>query len=159
MKVQFGCGKKVRSGWVNVDVQDLPGVDVIANFWDAGFPEASVSDIYCRHALEHCSLSESRKTLRAWHDCLEPNGQLELIVPDLEFHARLILGQIESKHRKGGILHALAGLYGWQDGGDESYHRTGWTREFLDNELRDAGLDPKEWKADDPSSLWVIAGK
>ena len=29
MKLHVGCGEKIFSGWTNLDIDDLPGVDII----------------------------------------------------------------------------------------------------------------------------------
>ncbi len=159
MKANFGCGGRLEPGWVGVDIRPMQGRVHVCNFWEAPFTPDSLDKIYCRHALEHVTLSQSRLTLSKWEVWLKPAGTLELIVPCLEFHCRQLLGKVESGHRRGEFLHALAGFYGWQDGKDESIHRTGWNWPFLVDELKASGFTVVRRINSHPPSLHVFAQK
>jgi ubiquinone/menaquinone biosynthesis C-methylase UbiE len=58
-----------------------------------GLPLAdrSCQGVYCSHVLEHLSLSDLRKAMRETHRVLAAGGLFRLVVPDLEYHARVYL--------------------------------------------------------------------
>lgn len=52
--LNLGCGKDIRSGWVNVDVKDWFGVDVVADLnLPFPFPNRSFSYVLVRGVYEH----------------------------------------------------------------------------------------------------------
>ena len=55
MKLNIGCGRDSRGGYVNLDLVHLPGVDVVSdlNSGNLPFKENSFEEVYCRHVLEH----------------------------------------------------------------------------------------------------------
>jgi SAM-dependent methyltransferase len=60
VKLNLGCGRDIRDGWINVDAVDLPGVDVVANLDDCAvkplpFADNSVDEFLLSHLLEHIS--------------------------------------------------------------------------------------------------------
>jgi len=56
MRLNLGCGRDIRQGWVNVDSVPLPGVDVAVNF-DADphlpFADGTVGYSEGEHVIEH----------------------------------------------------------------------------------------------------------
>jgi SAM-dependent methyltransferase len=56
MRLNLGCGRDIRPGWVNVDTVPLPGVDVVTDFdSDPVFPFADGTVGYSEgvHVIEH----------------------------------------------------------------------------------------------------------
>ncbi len=55
MKVNLGCGKDIRKGFVNVDKVSLEGVNIVCDFEKKKLPfkDDSVSFIVINHVLEH----------------------------------------------------------------------------------------------------------
>lgn len=140
MKVEFGCGKKLKPGWVGVDIRPIPGVKHNCNFWEVQIEPNTVQQIFCRHALEHVTYANAARTFKKFYEILKSGGIADIIVPDIEWHARQLLGKVKGNGKFDDLEHALAGLYGWQDGGEESIHRSGWTRPLLNKYLREAGF-------------------
>lgn len=56
MKLNLGCGRDIRPGWVNVDSVQMPGVDLVVDL-DADphlpYPDGSVEHIEGSHIIEH----------------------------------------------------------------------------------------------------------
>lgn len=83
MKLNLGCGKSRREGWVNVDVVDAPGVDLVA---DLDGPELasllgedSVSESIGEHVIEH--LTRPLDFMGALWSVTEPGGTATFETP------------------------------------------------------------------------------
>lgn len=82
--LNIGCGHKTIENYLNVDVRNLPGVDIVTNATMLPFEIGTVSEIYTSHLIEHFTISELRnKVFPYWLDMLHPNGILKIIVPDM----------------------------------------------------------------------------
>jgi predicted SAM-dependent methyltransferase len=95
-RVNIGCGKNPIQGWINLDVVSHPGV----YFWDcrSGLPfsDAAVAAIYSEHFFEHLDAeTEARALLRECLRCLQPEGILRLVVPDVGAYLRAYSGPWE----------------------------------------------------------------
>lgn len=54
-KLNAGCGKDIKKGYINLDSAKLPGVDVVHNLdkYPWPFRENSFDEVYCDNVLEH----------------------------------------------------------------------------------------------------------
>ncbi len=94
-RLNVGCGPDVRTGWVNLDVAPLPGVDVVHDLDDVPLPlEDNRFDlIECQDVLEHVELAP---VLRDLHRILAPGGRLSLRSP----HFTSQMFYIDPTHKK-----------------------------------------------------------
>ena len=79
-KLHLGCGYEIRSGWVNLDLARLPGVDVVHDIEKLPWPFESESfdRISAHQLLEHVEyIAVLREALRV----LRKGGVFEIIVP------------------------------------------------------------------------------
>jgi predicted SAM-dependent methyltransferase len=88
MKVHLGCGTKILSGWVNCDIQNLPGVDIVSSFETLSFESESLSEVYACHMLEHFSRHDISSIIAKLNGWLKVGGKLWIAVPDFEACAR-----------------------------------------------------------------------
>ena len=144
MKLIIGAGSVRREGFLSVDIRQAPGVDIVSNAWELfTIAPLSVSEIYTRHMLEHLDPTDAKLSLFRWFEILEHGGRINIIVPDLEFHARQLLGAAVS-HFEDQQAHAYAGFFGWRDesrgGNREDAHRWGYTEGTLAALMRDVGF-------------------
>ena len=142
--LHVGCDTKRKEGYINIDVRKTSATDIVANCWDiVGIEKNSVAFIYSRHTIEHISLTNARKTFIHWFELLKPTGVINVIVPDMEFHARQILGFCKSTFQDQ-MQHACASIWGWQllqrEGTQNDNHLWGYTFETLKKELTNAGF-------------------
>jgi hypothetical protein len=57
-RLNVGCGRNIREGWVNVDSAALPGVDVVCDLEGVranpiGLPDGCVHEFLLSHVIEH----------------------------------------------------------------------------------------------------------
>jgi SAM-dependent methyltransferase len=79
-KLNVGCGKNIKSGWINLDIVDLPGVDVVYNIENLPLPfdDDMFDIILCQDVLEHI---EYIPVIRDLHRILKKGGKLQIRVP------------------------------------------------------------------------------
>jgi hypothetical protein len=122
-------------GFVNVDMRELPGVDVIALLDDLPVHEGSVAEIFSSHVLEHFPKEElTRRLLPYWRSLLRPGGMFRAVVPDIAAMA--------SGYSSGtiGFETFREVLYGGQEyNGDTHYN--GFSAAHLSSLLVDAGFE------------------
>ncbi len=83
LRLNLGCGHLPLPDHVNVDMRELPGVDVVAAIDDLPFDDGSVREIHSAHVLEHFAEEElHRRLLPYWLSKLEPGGRFRAVVPD-----------------------------------------------------------------------------
>ena len=80
MKVDLGCGRLKRPGFIGVDSEPLEGVDKVADL-SSKFPfeDNSVEYVYSSHVLEH--MTDPLHFLSEVHRILEVGGVAELKLP------------------------------------------------------------------------------
>jgi len=85
LRINLGCGHIPLSSYVNVDMRDLPMVDVVADVGELPFEQGSVCEIFSAHLLEHFPQEKlTRALLPYWHNLLSDGGAFRAIVPDGE---------------------------------------------------------------------------
>ncbi len=133
MKLHLGCGDKIIEGFVNVDVRNLPGVNVVCDIHELSmFDKNSIDLIYASHVLEHTGRKEYTDILKNWYNVLNDGGTLRIAVPDME--------KVFDHYHKNKNLRVLLGfLYGGQTY-QENYHYCGWDYQTLSEDLLKIGF-------------------
>lgn len=85
LKYNFGSANKRIHGYLNVDVVNMPNVDVV---WDLTnipyrFVKEPVDEIMSQEFLEHISFIKMPKVLLEWYRILKKGGKLTIQVPDI----------------------------------------------------------------------------
>ena len=96
--LNVGCGPNIRSGYVNVDYNWRPGVDLCVDITKP-FPigDGMVGGIYMEHCLEHLPLAGARAFFKDCLRMMRPGAVIRLIVPDLELYARTYVDSLDGK--------------------------------------------------------------
>lgn len=149
MMLHLGCGNVRIEQFVNIDCRPTEATDVVTAAWDLGsIPSESVEYIYARHMLEHLSAGDARRALIEWRRVLRAGGIVHIVVPDILFHARQLIGAVKCPAAADQERHALAGFYGWQNemhgGVNEDAHRWGYTPASIEKLLIETGLQPTD---------------
>jgi predicted SAM-dependent methyltransferase len=100
--LNVGCGHDVRAGYVNQDVADLPGVDVVCELGEEKLPfeDGAFDVILARDVLEHVDLIPA---LRELHRVLAPGGRL--VISTVHFTSKNLW--VDPTHRRGFSLRTL----------------------------------------------------
>jgi SAM-dependent methyltransferase len=86
-RLNLGCGRDIRPGFVNLDVAPLPGVDVVHDL-DSGplpFEDAAFEEIVCKDVLEH--VADLVAVMRELHRVSVPGARLEIESPHFSSRA------------------------------------------------------------------------
>lgn len=79
--IDLGCGPNKKTGYIGIDILDLPGVDLAMDIENglSMLPDSSVDEIYTSHFLEHIQNYEF--LLSEMYRILKPGGALRVVVP------------------------------------------------------------------------------
>lgn len=138
LRLHVGCGQARIEGWVNIDQQDLPGVDVIADVTN-GLQFSGAQTIFAEHFLEHLRVDAAVDFLLDAHTALRPGGCLRLSTPNLDWvmlHAYKHDAPAELKPHEALVINR--GFHGWG-------HQFLWNREILAQALHACGFAEIEW--------------
>lgn len=144
LKLHVGCASIRLPGYLNIDCRKTDATDYVCPASAiSAVSVGTVDEIYSRHMLEHLDFNEAKLTLLHWYDLLAPNAFINIIVPDIKFHAKQVLG-LANSHFDDQMEHAYAGFWGWCDefrgGSNEDAHRWGYTEESLQKLLLGLGF-------------------
>ena len=140
LRVNVGCGHLAMPEYVNVDMRELPHVDVVSDASRLPFPEGSVIEVFSSHLLEHFPREHVRRVLLPhWVSRLGHGGKLVTIVPDPE----AMFSDYQNNSTSWEDLREV--LYGLQEyAGD--FHFTMFSRDELEVVMREVGLDHLKWE-------------
>lgn len=83
--LNIGSGCNCIEGMVNLDMRELPGIDVVADAAHIQLPKAVAKGVFSAHVLEHFSHEKLRRSvLPNWVSLLGEGGQFRAVVPDAE---------------------------------------------------------------------------
>lgn len=134
LRLNIGAGHLPKEGFVNVDMRELPGIDVVAQADDLPFAEGSIDEIFSSHTVEHFPLEFLRRQLLPyWCSLLKPGGVLTTITPDLQ----AMVADYERGETSFDVLRSV--IYGGQEYEGDT-HYTGFTAETFCDLLVEAGF-------------------
>jgi predicted SAM-dependent methyltransferase len=149
--LHIGSGSARLEGWVNMDIQALPGVDVVADV-TKGLEITDVKAIFAEHFLEHLALDAAIAFLLEAHRVLIRRGWIRLSTPNLDWvwstHYRL---DVDADGKRAAALQLNRAFHGWR-------HRFLWNREILGEALAACGFDKIRWCRYGESDLRVFHG-
>ena len=136
IRLHLGCGQSPIPGWINIDVQELPGVDRVIDVRN-GLPFENVAAVYGEHFLEHLDLEDGLWCLVECRRVLAPDGVVRISTPNLDW-------VLATHYRMGGwpggeqdavidCLRMNRAFHGWG-------HRFLYNRHTLTAALRAAGF-------------------
>jgi len=130
MNIEFGCGDNpTKKDFKTCDIRNLQGVDFVCPAWDIDqhVKENSVDEIFSRHFFEHLTFRQGEHLLKVWHKILKPNGRMEMMLPNMDYH-------VAQWVNKTAMDRAKAGFWGHQREGDTEVwdvHKSGYNFDTL----------------------------
>jgi SAM-dependent methyltransferase len=81
LRLHLGSGARPLDGFYNVDLLDLPGVDIVADLNEplAALPDNCVEAVATHHTLEH--VTHLLELMAELHRVTRPDARLEIVVP------------------------------------------------------------------------------
>lgn len=148
-KLHLGSGNVILPDFVNLDIRNLPGVDVTSPVFPLDIKNNSFDLVYACHVLEHFPRYMTVTVLKEWVRILKREGKLRLSVPD--FEAMIKIYQISSD------LDSVSGpIYGGQDY-PQNFHYTIFDELKLRDQMVETGLvaiHPWDYKREDHGKIW-----
>src|SRR5215471_3096158 len=123
---------------IAVDIRGDVGADYRADFRRLPFATGEFDIVYSSHALEHIPRADTQAALTEWARILKADGEMRLVLPNLEWAAKRILAG-EYGMANGTNVTAFDVFYGAQSYA-EDFHKNGFTPKNLDAMLRKLGF-------------------
>lgn len=83
MKLDIGCGKNKKEGFIGVDQYDMEGVDIVTDVandtWE--WEDGSVEEIHASHFLEHLTAKQRVHFMNEAYRVLQDGGKVTIITP------------------------------------------------------------------------------
>lgn len=132
--LHLGCGKKPISGFINVDIQQFDGVDVVTDITRLSdrFDADSIDLIYACHVLEHIDKRQTIAVLKDWLSVLVYGGMVRIAVPDFDSVVKWYMDTRD-----------IASITGLTVGGNKDpfdSHKVLFNHEKLESDLEEAGF-------------------
>lgn len=133
LRLNLGCGSDIKEGFVNIDIRELPGVDLVADVRILStILDDSVDEINAYDVLEHFSFRDTTTVLKCWIAKLKVGGKIIIRVPDIQkILIKLVDGTLPA-------FEAQRLIFGGQDY-PENFHCAGFTEGVLEGMLRGCG--------------------
>jgi len=80
-RLNFGCGKNIKKGYINADITPFDGVDEVFDFnvFPYPFSDNEFDEILADNILEH--LDDIPAVMKELHRIVKPGGEVRIIVP------------------------------------------------------------------------------
>ncbi|MEO3385268.1 methyltransferase domain-containing protein [Mesorhizobium sp. CAU 1741] len=157
IRLNLGCGFDVREGWINVDMHDHHGPDLVCDVtWLKPIESNSADYVLAQDVLEHIHRVKCATALLEWNRVLKIGGQLDVRVPDVV--AIVALMRDEQFASEQGHQHLLQCMFGTQSY-EGDYHLNGFTELSLKHALHDAGFEIAHFGHRDEWLFDVVATK
>jgi len=125
-KLNIGCGEFPIKDFINLDVYEGKGVDVVTNATKLPFKDNEIDYIYFGHCIEHNTLTEARKILKECLRVLKTGCEIGIVIPDKDKTPEHLI--------KGDTT----------DGRKYKKHNSYWDLEMLKKEVKNAGFEDIE---------------
>ncbi len=150
-RLHVGAGRARLAGWINIDLQELPGVDVVADV-TKGLDFHDAEAVFAEHFLEHLRVDAALDFLAEAHRALAPGGWIRLSTPNLDWvwetHYRL---EAEPEAKRLAAIGLNRAFHGWE-------HQFLWNRELLGEALAASGFEAPRWCRWGESELPLFRG-
>ena len=114
MKLNLGCGDKVKEGYLGVDIIAYPNVDIVRDITRGiPFSNGTVEAVFASHFMEHIERTEVTFVLEEVHRVLEVGGEFHFIVPHARSNQAFMMGHLSYWEKS--TVEVLCGEWGSPD--------------------------------------------
>ena len=133
MILRLGVGDTLpkQDGYLNVDLRDLPNIDVVADAAKLPFKDGEHDGIETRNLVEHFSRHEIDGVFKEWARVLKKGGRLFIETVDV--------GELMNHWQDIPEENWMDGLLGAQTY-PENFHKMAFTKENMTRKLQEAGF-------------------
>lgn len=78
MKLNLGCAKDIKDGWVNVDLHYKHPKVINKNILELEYEENSIEQIHAHDIIEHLPLFTAADQLEKWYGWLQKGGEISI---------------------------------------------------------------------------------
>jgi predicted SAM-dependent methyltransferase len=153
-KIDIGCGKIKKDGFIGVDLEKFEKVDVVADVRFLPFKSESFDYVYSSHVIEHISHLETQETLNEWIRILKTNCPIEIRCPDFRASCLRFVFRPDWKYNRG--------MFGMQTSTGQ-FHKCGFSYGILRGILRSKGIKEikrvRDWNKIFPWADLHVIGK
>jgi predicted SAM-dependent methyltransferase len=141
--IDLGCGPhdvsyKTEEGTVlRVDIREDVFPDYRCDVRVLPFGTEEFDIVFSSHVLEHFCRNEVPKVLDEWIRILKPDGELRLVLPNLEWAAQHIM----NKEIDADVMNVLYGAQSY----DENFHKVGFVPQTVEQLLAERGFKKFIW--------------
>jgi len=136
IKLNLGCGRDKKEGYINIDMVKLYEPDIIADVRKLPFEKESVDEIFAQDILEHLGMKDINKSLKSWYQVLKEGGKLTIQTPNIESISKNILNNQDFEYQRMLVLRIFGG---W--GNEENHHKSIFTPTMINKLLTDVGFE------------------
>lgn len=147
-KLNLGCGKDYKKGWVNVDFDKNVKAD---EYFDLAKPfplkKSGFDYILLQDVLEHFTKEAAKSLLKECRKVLSVRGRIEIRVPD-------VLQIIKQFKKDPGVM--IEFIYGHvSDSSEFQSHKYGYTVNSLKRVLKSAGFNPVSVRKETTNTICI----
>lgn len=141
--VDLGCGMPHESytsdegDVIRVDIREDVNPDYRCDLRRLPFATGEFDVVFSSHTLEHFSRNEVPEVIKEWVRILKPEGELRLVLPNLEWAAKHVL----NKEIDTDVYNVLYGAQTY----DLNFHKTGFTKQIVEQLLAGEGFKKFVW--------------
>jgi predicted SAM-dependent methyltransferase len=137
-RLNVGCGWDIRPGYLNIDLHERHGPDLVADVTDLNMlPSNEFEEIVAMDVLEHVERHKVQVALNEWSRLSAPEAVLHVRVPSLEHMFKMLCWPQNRRYEEADkVIHLMYGTQAYT--GD--YHLAGFTAAVLEHHLNAAGF-------------------
>jgi len=99
IKLDIGCGKNKKKGFIGVDIDPHSNADIISSALELPFGDESIDEIHSSHLVEHFSLKEAKVFFDEIYRVLKKDSKAFLKIDKDWSKKRLFKKDSTHKHR------------------------------------------------------------
>jgi len=84
MKLEIGSGKRPTEGYVHLDIESGPHIEIVCDAKKIPEPDNKYEEVYSHWVLEHFNMKEMESILLEWKRILKPGGKMKIVTNNQE---------------------------------------------------------------------------